>query len=396
MVRSRRGVPDRSADRDYRAALTGATYRPRTRGRRRWGSRCIGRAVDRSIALVSPAAMHRPLATPTGCVAIGRGVQRGRASRYIDGRSLGQVLPVVLELEQTALAAEPVGRALVLLGQQRGRGIDLHPAHGILRDGHRVPPFGVGYSPGVYPSPLPSGDGRPRPRSPTARALEAERARLLALLAEGIQAPGPDDLRLAGGRRQPGLRAAARPRAARPLAATQLEDVEAALARLDAGTYGTCVDCGKPGRRRSGWRRCRGRPAASTARPRARPASADERRTERLVDLAAIRAAAADPRRGGDPHAARRRSGRPDERPLAKAESLQPIGAFKIRGAYDAIAGLDETARARGVITYSSGNHAQGVARAARLLGCPGRRRHAVRRAGHQACSGSRRTARRS
>jgi threonine dehydratase len=52
-----------------------------------------------------------------------------------------------------------------------------------------------------------------------------------------------------------------------------------------------------------------------------------------------------------------------------KAESLQPIGAFKIRGAYVAVAGLSAEARSRGVITYSSGNHAQGVARAARLLG---------------------------
>jgi threonine dehydratase len=54
-----------------------------------------------------------------------------------------------------------------------------------------------------------------------------------------------------------------------------------------------------------------------------------------------------------------------------KAESLQPIGAFKIRGAYVAVASLSAEARARGVITYSSGNHAQGVARAARLLGVP-------------------------
>jgi threonine dehydratase len=54
-----------------------------------------------------------------------------------------------------------------------------------------------------------------------------------------------------------------------------------------------------------------------------------------------------------------------------KAESLQPIGAFKLRGAYVAIASLDAEARSRGVITYSSGNHAQGVARAARLLGAP-------------------------
>jgi len=54
---------------------------------------------------------------------------------------------------------------------------------------------------------------------------------------------------------------------------------------------------------------------------------------------------------------------------LLKAESLQPIGAFKIRGAYHAIASLTPEERARGVLTHSSGNHAQGVARAARLLG---------------------------
>ena len=63
--------------------------------------------------------------------------------------------------------------------------------------------------------------------------------------------------------------------------------------------------------------------------------------------------------------------GRPEDRVLLKAESLQPIGAFKIRGAYVAIAGLTPADRDRGVITYSSGNHAQGVARAARLLGAP-------------------------
>ena len=63
--------------------------------------------------------------------------------------------------------------------------------------------------------------------------------------------------------------------------------------------------------------------------------------------------------------------GPPEERILLKAESLQPIGAFKIRGAYVAIAGLTPKERDRGVITYSSGNHAQGVARAARLLGAP-------------------------
>jgi threonine dehydratase len=54
---------------------------------------------------------------------------------------------------------------------------------------------------------------------------------------------------------------------------------------------------------------------------------------------------------------------------LLKAESLQPVGAFKIRGAYNAIAQLAPAERARGVVTHSSGNHGQGVARAARLLG---------------------------
>jgi threonine dehydratase len=63
--------------------------------------------------------------------------------------------------------------------------------------------------------------------------------------------------------------------------------------------------------------------------------------------------------------------GRPDARRFLKAESLQPIGAFKIRGAYVAVASLTGEERRRGVITYSSGNHAQGVARAARLLGAP-------------------------
>ncbi len=54
---------------------------------------------------------------------------------------------------------------------------------------------------------------------------------------------------------------------------------------------------------------------------------------------------------------------------LLKAESLQPIGAFKIRGAYNAIASLSPERRAAGIAAASSGNHAQGVARAARLLG---------------------------
>ena len=52
-----------------------------------------------------------------------------------------------------------------------------------------------------------------------------------------------------------------------------------------------------------------------------------------------------------------------------KPESLQPIGAFKLRGAYNKIASLTADERKRGVITYSSGNHAQGVAYAARAMG---------------------------
>lgn len=52
-----------------------------------------------------------------------------------------------------------------------------------------------------------------------------------------------------------------------------------------------------------------------------------------------------------------------------KAESLQPVGAFKIRGAWHRLTDLTEAERARGVVGVSSGNHAQGVAWAARRLG---------------------------
>lgn len=52
-----------------------------------------------------------------------------------------------------------------------------------------------------------------------------------------------------------------------------------------------------------------------------------------------------------------------------KAEGLQPIGSFKLRGAWNKIAQLTPDQRSRGVITYSSGNHAQGVAYAARVAG---------------------------
>jgi len=59
-------------------------------------------------------------------------------------------------------------------------------------------------------------------------------------------------------------------------------------------------------------------------------------------------------------------------RPLRlKCENLQPAGAFKMRGASHMIGRLDPEARARGVITYSSGNHGQAVALAARRVGAP-------------------------
>ncbi|QJQ33078.1 pyridoxal-phosphate dependent enzyme [Sphingomonas lacunae] len=54
-----------------------------------------------------------------------------------------------------------------------------------------------------------------------------------------------------------------------------------------------------------------------------------------------------------------------------KAEMLQPIGAFKIRGAWHRLSDLDEAQRRTGVVGVSSGNHAQGVAWAARRLGIP-------------------------
>lgn len=58
-------------------------------------------------------------------------------------------------------------------------------------------------------------------------------------------------------------------------------------------------------------------------------------------------------------------------RVLMKAENLQRAGAFKFRGAYNRISRLNEEERRRGVVAFSSGNHAQGVAAAAALVGTP-------------------------
>src|SRR6202453_2710279 len=67
--------------------------------------------------------------------------------------------------------------------------------------------------------------------------------------------------------------------------------------------------------------------------------------------------------------AAPRLSRRLNNRVLFKREDLQPVFSFKIRGAYNKIAQLSETAAQRGVICASAGNHAQGVALGARTRG---------------------------
>lgn len=54
-----------------------------------------------------------------------------------------------------------------------------------------------------------------------------------------------------------------------------------------------------------------------------------------------------------------------------KPETLQRAGAFKFRGAYNRLSQLTDEEKSRGVVAFSSGNHAQGVALAAKLVGCP-------------------------
>ncbi|MFA7668750.1 MAG: threo-3-hydroxy-L-aspartate ammonia-lyase [Burkholderiaceae bacterium] len=62
-------------------------------------------------------------------------------------------------------------------------------------------------------------------------------------------------------------------------------------------------------------------------------------------------------------------NGRLDAEVFFKCENLQLVGAFKFRGAYNAIARLGDAERKAGVVTFSSGNHGQAIARAARALG---------------------------
>ncbi len=54
-----------------------------------------------------------------------------------------------------------------------------------------------------------------------------------------------------------------------------------------------------------------------------------------------------------------------------KAENLQPVGAFKLRGAWHRLTAIDAESRSKGVVAFSSGNHAQGIAWAAKRLGMP-------------------------
>ena len=103
--------------------------------------------------------------------------------------------------------------------------------------------------------------------------------------------------------------------------------------------------------------------AAASAAARSRLLSQYARRIEqaasRVYDVAAISALEEAPKL----------SARLGCRVLLKREDTQPVHSFKLRGAYNKIAQLDDAARARGVVTASAGNHAQGVALAAQRLG---------------------------
>jgi threonine dehydratase len=96
--------------------------------------------------------------------------------------------------------------------------------------------------------------------------------------------------------------------------------------------------------------------------PVALPTAADVDEAARRLAGVALRtplltSAALDARTGG--------------RVFLKAETLQHTGSFKFRGAYNKLAAIPAEQRAAGVVAFSSGNHAQGVAAAARLLGMP-------------------------
>ena len=229
----------------------------------------------------------------------------------------------------------------------------------------------------------------PDPTDRSARALEAERARLLDELGEAIEAP--DQMTY-------GSQAAAASQVFEQQRDLALRDRATSSSRRStprsrgstAAPSGRACDCGRPIAPDA----ARGAAVGGAlhrlpdrARDRRAPMTTPTPRPD-LVTLEAIRAAADALRGVTIRDAARRRSGRPEDRRWLKAESLQPIGAFKLRGAYVAIAALDRRrARARRhhllVGQPRPGRRPRGAP--ARR---PGRRRHAVGRARHQARAG--------
>ena len=328
-----------------------------------------------------------PPATVSPAALLSCGVYRGASHRGLVVR-VEVLLPGRPELEQAALAAEPVGRALVVVRTATSSCSTSIPQTGSIAmaidDASLSTPGEYSRARrriGTPPAYDPTDDRSPTRRPP---APPHRRAR---------PAPGRggdrdrrarrDDLRVAGGRGQPGLRAAARSRPARPRTSSIWTRSRRRSTRLDEGTFGACVRCGKPIAAERDSRHSRGRPIASTASGSSGGQGSPVTSVQPRPDARRHRRGPGGGRtlNGVAVHTPLVPSSAPPDGRFLKAESLQPIGAFKIRGAYIAIASLTDGERARGVITYSSGNHAQGVARAARLLGDPGGRRHARRRA---------------
>jgi threonine dehydratase len=102
------------------------------------------------------------------------------------------------------------------------------------------------------------------------------------------------------------------------------------------------------------------KPADASAKPTL-PTAADVADAARLLDGVAVRT----------PLLAAPMLARGDTRVFLKCETLQHTGSFKFRGAYNCLARIPADRRAGGVVAYSSGNHAQGVAAAAKLLCLP-------------------------
>ena len=302
-----------------------------------------------------------------------------------------EVLRVVLELEQAALAAEPVGGALVLERESGGRRCR-PPSR--RRDRSRwpsVPPRSVlarsirgrrtdrAVRSATTP---PTVDADPR------APLDAERDRLRRGARRGHRRARPDDLRLAGRRGEPGLRAAARPRPARPGRAAARARSTAALARLDDGTFGTCVRCGRP-IAPTGSRPSRGPPTASTASG----SSAATLTDASTADRAGLVTIDDDPRRRATPARASRsgrrscRSGRrrpalPQGRVAPADRRVQDPRRLR-RGRLAAARGARPR---RHHLLVGQPRPGRRPRRAAARR--PGRRRHAVRRAGDQARAG--------